>query len=180
MVRLSTEEVAFFKEYGYLIKRNLLDKDLCRKARDELWKSMPPTSSIKRTDPSSWVGPVPEEDECTEDRDNARPDGGHNPDLRNFRWQAHYCGSLEWMKHLLATNKEVMEIAEQLLGKGNVAEVESIRGVYCTLPVRACLGCIRARSADQLTEHRETNVETNRIFLRSDQTKSCAHDPVPT
>ena len=97
---------------------------------------MPPSSSIKRTEPSSWVGPVPKEHECKEDRENARPDGGHNPDLRNYRWQAHHCGSLDWMKHLLATNDEVMEIAVQLLGQGKVAEVEGIRGVYCTLPVR--------------------------------------------
>ena len=65
---------------------------------------------------------------------NARPDGGHNPTLRGFRWMAHACGDLDWMKHMLATNEDVMEIAEQLIGKGKVAPVESIRGIYCTLP----------------------------------------------
>eukprot|EP01051_Picozoa_sp_SAG22_P007210 SAG22_NODE_499_length_9725_cov_2.325784_3_plen_254_part_00 len=120
--------------YGYLIRRNLLDTALCSRARDELWRSMPPGAKIKRDEPASWVGPVAEEDRLEEDRDTARPDGGHNPTLNNFRWMAHTCGSLDWMKHLLATNDEIMEIAEQLLGKGNVAPVEGVRGVYCTLP----------------------------------------------
>lgn len=51
-MRLSAEEVSFFKEYGYLIKRGLLDVPTCARARDELWKSMPPTAALKRDDPS--------------------------------------------------------------------------------------------------------------------------------
>lgn len=98
---------------------------------------MPPSASIKRNDPSSWIGPVRKEDECSEDLQNARPDGGHNPDLKGFRWQAHKCGGEPFMIHMLATNPEMWEIAEQLLGAGCVQQCDRIRGVYGTLPYGA-------------------------------------------
>jgi hypothetical protein len=133
-MRLSAAEVAFFKEYGYCIKRNVLDPDLCRRARDELWRSLPPGSRIRRDDPASWVGPVPPEEELKEGSEARPGDGGYNPDLRGFRWQAHACGRLPFMIEMLATNPEVWEVAEQLIGKGKVAPVQNIRGIYCTLP----------------------------------------------
>ena len=95
---------------------------------------MPPTHSIKRDNPSTWVGPVSPEEELKEDRENPREDGGHNPDLRNYRWQAHKLGQLDWVQHMLATNDAVYGMAEQLLGEGNLTEVTGIRGVYCTMP----------------------------------------------
>jgi hypothetical protein len=133
-MRLSEDEVAFFKEYGYLIKQNVLDQDLCARCRDEFWRSLPPGSSIRRDDRSTWVGPVRADDELKEDRQNPRPDGGHDPDLRGYRWQAHKLGELDWVRYMLATNPEVQEMAEQLLGRGRLAEVTNIRGVYCTMP----------------------------------------------
>ena len=51
-MRLTPEEIAFFKEYGYLMKKQVMDLDLCARARDEFWKSMPPSHPIKRDDPS--------------------------------------------------------------------------------------------------------------------------------
>ena len=111
-----------------------MDPELCARARDEYWRSMPPDWPLKRDDPASWVGPVEKEYELKEDRENARPDGGHNPDLRGFRWQAHKCGSDPFMIHMLATNAEMWEMAEQLLGVDCVAPCDGIRGVYGTLP----------------------------------------------
>ena len=95
---------------------------------------MPPDWPLKRDDPASWVGPVQKEHELEEDRENARPDGGHNPALRGFRWQAHKCGSDPFMIEMLATNAEMWEMAEQLLGVDCVAPCDGIRGVYGTLP----------------------------------------------
>ena len=133
LMRLTPEQVSFFKEYGYLIVRQVLDLELCQRARDELWKSMDPNCSIKRDVPSSWVGPVREQDERTEGT-APREDGGWDPHLKGYRWQAHHCGKLDFMIEMLATNAKVWEIAEQLLGSGQVAPVEHIRGIYCTLP----------------------------------------------
>jgi hypothetical protein len=116
------------------MKKGVMDLELCARARDEYWKSMPPDWPIKRDAPASWVGPVPKEFELDEDRQNARPDGGHNPSLRNFRWQAHKCGGEPFMIHMLATNPEMWEMAEQLLGVDCVAPCTGIRGVYGTLP----------------------------------------------
>ena len=116
------------------MKKGVMDPELCARARDEYWKSMPPDWPIKRNDPSSWVGPVPKELELKEDRENPRPDGGHNPDLRNFRWQAHKCGGEPFMIHMLATNPDMWEMAEQLLGEDCVQPCNGIRGVYGTLP----------------------------------------------
>ena len=61
MIRLSKEELMFFKREGYLVKRRVLDADLMARARDRLWEGAAP--SQKRDEPDSWVGPFKEEEE---------------------------------------------------------------------------------------------------------------------
>ena len=59
---LSTEDLRFFKENGYLIKRGVLDKAVMAQARESFWDYTPATFS--RDDSSSWVGPIrPKEEE---------------------------------------------------------------------------------------------------------------------
>eukprot|EP01043_Picozoa_sp_COSAG02_P016717 COSAG02_NODE_741_length_17813_cov_51.487863_13_plen_119_part_00 len=53
--RLSDEEVAFFKTYGYLVKESVLDPDLVATAR-ELWWSKCPSAYVRADDPESWIG----------------------------------------------------------------------------------------------------------------------------
>ena len=74
MIRLSKEELMFFKREGYLVKRSVLDADLMARARDRLWEGAAP--SQKRDEPDSWVGPFKEEEE-NEDSQNRR---------KGFRW----------------------------------------------------------------------------------------------
>jgi hypothetical protein len=38
---LSNQEVAFFKDTGSLILRDVLDRDLCARARDTMWAPVP-------------------------------------------------------------------------------------------------------------------------------------------
>ena len=38
VVSLTAAEIARFKERGYLIKRNILDPQLCTRAREVLWE----------------------------------------------------------------------------------------------------------------------------------------------
>ena len=42
MVRLSNEDILFFKREGYLVKRKVLDPDLMAQARNRLWEGAPP------------------------------------------------------------------------------------------------------------------------------------------
>jgi hypothetical protein len=121
-MRLSTDEIRFFKDNGYLIKRNVLDPDLCARARDRLWEGAPPTR--KRDDPDTWIGPFTPEEE-NEDGSNHR---------KGFRWNFREPGSEDWMIQLLATDPKMWGMAEQFLGKGQVQEPTGIRGIYCTLP----------------------------------------------
>ena len=53
--RLSDEEVAFFKTYGYLVKESVLDPELVAMAR-ELWWSKCPSPYVSADDPESWIG----------------------------------------------------------------------------------------------------------------------------
>ena len=121
-MRLTTEEMRFFKRHGYLIKRSVLDPDLTARARARLWDGAPP--SRKRDDPDTWIGPFAEEEESA-DRSNAR---------RGFRWNFREPGGEEWMVRLLPQNPDIWAMAEQLLGAGELIEHDRIRGIYCTLP----------------------------------------------
>lgn len=118
--RLTEEEITFFKEQGYLIKRGILDPALLMQAREALWAGAP--TELKRDDPSSWIGPFQEE---SDDPTSVR---------RGYTWKYRAPGSDDWMKQLLPQNPTVWAIAEQLLGKGNLQSPERVRGIYCMLP----------------------------------------------
>ena len=53
---LSTEELTFFKQYGYLIKRSVLSADHVNAARSHVDIG---TGGIERDRPDTW-GPIPE------------------------------------------------------------------------------------------------------------------------
>jgi hypothetical protein len=59
---LNKEQISFFRENGYLLIPEALDPELCARARDSLWGSLPPGSDIRRDDPTSHVGPFPKKD----------------------------------------------------------------------------------------------------------------------
>jgi len=121
-MKLSTEEMRFFKRNGYLIVRGVLDPELLERARRRLWDGSPPGRT--RDNPASWVGPFAKDEENAESS-NAR---------RGFRWNFREPGGEEWMVRLLATNPAVWTMAEQMLGAGKLLHPERIRGIYCTLP----------------------------------------------
>lgn len=117
---LTNDEVACFKEQGYVIKRGILDPALMTKAREALWAGAP--AELKRNDPATWVGPLQEE---SDDPNSVR---------HAYTWKYRAPGSDDWMKQLLPYNPNVWAIAEQLLGTGNLQEPERLRGIYCMLP----------------------------------------------
>ena len=54
---LTPEQVAFFKDNGYLLLPGALDLELCAWARARLWETLPPEVALQRDDPATHVGP---------------------------------------------------------------------------------------------------------------------------
>ena len=63
----------------YVVKRNALDPALCAHAQGRMWAHAPPNGRLQRDDPSSWIGPFPQQDE-EEHPSNRR--GGYTWKLR--------------------------------------------------------------------------------------------------
>ena len=122
MARLSSDDIQFFKDNGYLVKRGVLKPELTERARDHLWENAPP--QLDRDDPDTWVGPFTKENE-NEDGADLR---------RGYRWNFRRPGGDEWMIRLLATDPDVYGMAEELIGEGKLQEPKRVRGIYCTLP----------------------------------------------
>ena len=55
MIKLTPDEIRFFRDEGYVIKRKVMDEGLMAQARDRLWDNPPP--GIDRNDPNTWRGP---------------------------------------------------------------------------------------------------------------------------
>jgi Phytanoyl-CoA dioxygenase (PhyH) len=117
---LSQEEVTFFKENGYLIKRGILDRALMERARETMWGGAP--AQLQRDNPTTWVGPFQEK---SDDRESVRYE---------YTWKYRAPGKEAWMVQLLPKNPVVWAIAEQLLGVGQVQAPERVRGIYAILP----------------------------------------------
>jgi len=111
MITLSNDEITFFRENGYLIKRKVLDPDLMTQARDRLWEGAPP--ELDRHRPKTWVGAFAES---------------------RWTWKFREPGEEAWMVQLLATDPSIWTMAEQLLGKDCLQIPERIRGIYCIFP----------------------------------------------
>lgn len=146
---LTDEQIAFFKDNGYLILRDVLDRDLCAQARDRMWASLPDGSHLKRDDPATHVGPFTDE-EASDNPLHIRLDN---------RWQLREPGTEQFLIDLVY-NDDLCNVAEQLLGKGMLepptpggapmgsqgnawpggptdpAISDGVRGIYLTLPYK--------------------------------------------
>ena len=121
-MKLTTEQLRFFKREGYLILRGVMDPELMARARERLWDD--PPASLKREDPATWVGSLPEADR-SDDSANMK---------REYRWQYRRIGGEGWIVRMLAADRVIFGVAEQILGAGRVQIPHGIRGIYCTLP----------------------------------------------
>lgn len=125
-LRLTSEELGFFKREGYLFKRGVMDPELMAQARDRLWMDAPPR--LKRDDPSTWFGPFqPDEEIDRAAKDSSSVRGGHT-------WKFREASAEEWLIRMSATDATIWGWVEQLLGKGKVLRPERIRGIYLRLP----------------------------------------------
>ena len=120
MIRLSQEDILFFKEEGYLIKRKVMDPDPMARARGRLWDNAPP--ELDANDPETWVGRL---EQYKDDRGNNR--GGYG-------WKYREIGSEDWIVRMFPADPSIWGMAEQLLGSGALVAPERIRGIYCIMP----------------------------------------------
>lgn len=119
MQPLSSEDILFFKENGYLIKKSVLNPELMEKARNRMWNNLPPP--LERDKPETWIGPF------------AEPGGDSDSHRHNFMWKYRAPGREDWMIRMLATAPEVWAMVEQFLGVGMVETPDRIRGIYSVL-----------------------------------------------
>ena len=135
---LTPAELAYFARHGCLVKRNVLDKQLCAHARDRMWAFAPEHGRLQRGNPASWIGPFPEED-LESHASNRRND---------YTWKLRAPGGEAEILELIPV--ACRGIAEQLLGEGGVFPTpvpydnrsgekagdgrRNTRGIYAQLP----------------------------------------------
>ncbi len=144
---LTNEQIAFFKDNGYLLVPNAMDKTLCAKVRDLMWAALPDSVELQRDDAATHVGPFSETEEDTNSLHTRQ----------GYRWLNRNLGVTQEVIDLIYS-PAICAMAEQLLG-GELRQAivdgspmgsqgpawpggptdpalanEGARGVYCTLP----------------------------------------------
>ena len=112
---LTEEQIAEFKRDGMLVLPGVLDLDLCRQARDQMWTLISENRPrMQRDEPSTWVAFTEEEAGQYE-----RPEGGGDP---YFSGRGHRFYIRNGAEDLLLNTapRALWGVAEQLLGKGEV------------------------------------------------------------
>jgi hypothetical protein len=112
---LTEEQIARFKRDGMLVLPGVLDAELCRQARDQMWEIIAENRpSMRRQDPATWV-PFSEE----ESESYPRADSGGDPYFTGRNHRYYIRNGVEELS-LNVAPRALWGIAEQLLGKGQV------------------------------------------------------------
>ncbi len=114
---LTASQIAQFRRDGYLVLPAVLDPELCRQARDEMWGAIEADlPRMKRGEPSTWA-PITEEESSRLSAQKPAGGGeaylggsGHRLTIRN--------GAEELLLNLAP--RALWQVAEQLLGKGTL------------------------------------------------------------
>ncbi len=118
---LTKDELKFFVRNGYIVKKGILDKDLCKRAVDIAWENMD-EMNIPR-DPSQW-----------------RKDSWVKKNRGVVKLRGDVCFN-EDLIELVPMNAEIRSITKQLIGDGYVSTSvkgvcpTNVRGVYPTIPI---------------------------------------------
>ena len=107
-MRLSGEEIAFFKQYGYLIKRRAMSQEQCSAARKRMWECDPPTHLLPIRDGAGCnvVGPVSKSEQS----------GDSSNFKYGYRWQVRSIGAERAVLGAIA-NPSIVAMAQQLVGE---------------------------------------------------------------
>ena len=151
---LSEAEIAFFKENGFLVKKQLVKASLAREALQHTWEyvleRIPVDSDsgwrLKPEDPATWVGPR------WGPMSPADKSGFFEGRQRIFHMRSaikvHDIGDADFVLDLLPNNPAVREVGERFLG--SLKSSERTRGVYALFPLPEEH---RLVSADRLGPH---------------------------
>ena len=113
--RLTESQLAAFKRDGMLVLPGVLDAELCRRARDQMWEIIGDhRPAMKRDDPGTWI-PFTEEEKAGYER----PEEGGDP---YFSGRGHRFFIRNGAEELLLdlAPRALWNVAEQLLGEGEV------------------------------------------------------------
>ena len=141
---LTSEELTFFKRFGYLIKSAALAPEVCEQLLERMWESAP--ASLSRQDPETY-GILPEHEWSADPLRTISKD----------KWQYRALGTEPLLIDIM-TRSALFVWAEQLLGQGKVRRptlggkpmghsgpawpggpvdpqiTDGARGIYATLP----------------------------------------------
>ena len=138
-VTVSQAEIDFFKETGFLFKRNLIERSAVADTLDQAWQSLfemvPPadreTWELKRDDPSSWRAP---QWSTLPPADTSGPfEGRQRTAVHGRTVKMHEIGNQQYLLDLVPNNPRIRAIARRLLAD-NLKASERTRGVYALFP----------------------------------------------
>ena len=111
---LTASQIAQFRRDGYLVLPAVLDPELCRQARDEMWGAIEADlPRMKRGEPSTWA-PITEEESSR--LSAQKPAGGGEPYLGGSGHRLTIRNGAEELLLNLAP-RALWQVAEQLLGQ---------------------------------------------------------------
>lgn len=124
---LSEEEIAFFKEKGFLVKRGLLNEpEAFERIVDSVWENMP-EGLVKRDDPSTWID-APQGEWTSEQAELLGP-------FRRGSWKmrGRTVGTEPFLVDKIANNPRMRQLVSRFIGEP-VRLANRVRGVYCIFP----------------------------------------------
>jgi len=114
---------------GWFMRRDIVDPAICARCRDLIWETPGSKADrMVREDRSTYVGPF----------ESGGEDGvGEGTNLSGYRWfpRRDVLAGDEAFVSVLSKNPRVIAIAEQLMGVGEVEELDGSSGVYGTMPM---------------------------------------------
>ena len=149
---MSPAETAFFKEFGYIVKRNLVPREELEPWVDQLWEKAVPRC-CDRSDPSTWIDPQrhPDWGPSAEFAAEARAVGR----VTRAYPAGYAAGNIRWAKiggdpgYVRATSghPNVLRMVQTLLG-GPIKRPHRVRGQYVQrLPARLSFRSLKPNAA---------------------------------
>ena len=149
---MSPAETAFFKEFGYIVKRNLVPREELEPWVDQLWEKAVPRC-CDRSDPSTWIDPQrhPDWGPSAEFAAEARAVGR----VTRAYPAGYAAGNIRWAKvggdpgYVRATSghPNVLRMVQTLLG-GPIKRPHRVRGQYVTAV--PCMVCVPFKASNRM------------------------------
>jgi hypothetical protein len=125
---LSGQEIHFFKERGFIVKRGLLrEPELFNRIRDYVWKNVP-TGILKQNEPATWWDSA--------DKKWTAEDAERVGLLTRTNWKMRSrggIGSEHWLVNGVANHPNMRAMAKLFIGSP-VKHCSRVRGIYGVFP----------------------------------------------